>query len=87
MKLQFNLSVILMQYTTGGVKDSLPSTELTWNVCAVCEREIITDGSSVERTYRLTCDHLYLLSHRVFSLLNLRENLYLYTTFLTIKLR
>lgn len=48
-----------MKYTTGGVKDSLPSTELTWNVCAVCEREIITDGSSVERTYRLTCDHLF----------------------------
>ena len=49
-----------LQYTTGAVKDALPSAELTSNICAVCEREIVTDGSSVERTYRLTCDHLYL---------------------------
>jgi len=50
---------IVPQYTTGAVKDALPKTELSGKICAICEREIVTDGSSVERTYRLTCDHLY----------------------------
>ena len=48
------------QYTTMG--KSLPKVELRADMCAVCGQRIeppSEDGREAERTYRLTCGHLY----------------------------
>ena len=50
----------MLQYTTMG--KSLPKVELKSDMCAVCGQRIeapIEEGKEAERTYRLTCGHLY----------------------------
>ena len=49
-----------LQYTTMG--KSLPKVELRSDMCAVCGQRIeapTEEGRETERTYRLTCGHLY----------------------------
>lgn len=49
-----------MTYTTTG--QSLPKVQLSTDKCAVCGQQIIlpsTEGGETERTYRLTCGHLF----------------------------
>ncbi len=54
------IGVLFRQYTSSG--KGLPKVELTSDMCAVCGQRIILpteDESVAERTYRLTCNHLY----------------------------
>ena len=58
---------VLSQYTSSG--ESLPKLELTRNMCAVCGQRIVLpseDREVAERTYKLTCNHLYPTLHNIF---------------------
>ena len=53
-------TLTILQYTTMG--KSLPKVELRSDMCAVCGQRIeapIEEGKEAERTYRLSCGHLY----------------------------
>lgn len=59
--LSLTLNLFLCQYTASG--KSLPKVELADDMCAVCGQRIILSTADspepTERTYRLSCHHLY----------------------------
>ena len=51
---------VWLQYTSSG--KSLPKVEISDGMCAVCGVRIVqpsADGKGGEKTYRLSCGHLY----------------------------
>ena len=52
------MSYVLQYYTSSG----LPARKLDPNVCAVCGNQILVhdnDEAIMEKTYKLSCDHMY----------------------------
>ena len=69
---------LFSQYTSSG--RSLPKVELTKDMCAVCGQRIIVPTADqpdpVERTYRLSCNHLYPLYNMDFKYFSVQTSLY-----------